>query len=45
VEEVLDELEAVRRTVSLLEDGDLALVIAVDVPGVLGVLAEMGATA
>jgi cyanophycin synthetase len=45
VEEVLDEAEAVRHTVALLEDGDLALVTAVDVPAVLQVLAEMGATA
>jgi cyanophycin synthetase len=41
---VIDEMEAVRETVAMLEDGDLALVIAVDVPAVLALLAEQGAT-
>jgi cyanophycin synthetase len=45
VEEVFDEGEAVRRAVALLEDGDLALVLATDVRAVLDQLGAMGATA
>jgi cyanophycin synthetase len=44
IEEVLEERAAVRRVVDALEDGDLGLILAVDVPGVLEELAAAGAT-
>jgi cyanophycin synthetase len=43
IEEVLDEYDAVRRALALLEDGDLALVLANDVRGVLDLLGAEGA--
>ena len=43
VETVLDEREAVQRAVDLLEDGDLALVVAVEVHTVLDLLKAQGA--
>ena len=45
IEEVLDEYDAVRRALVLLEDGDLALVLANDVRGVLDLLGAQGAVA
>ncbi|HEY0776938.1 MAG TPA: hypothetical protein VGD56_03130, partial [Gemmatirosa sp.] len=45
IEIVLDERDAVLRALEILEDGDLALVLANDVSGVLDLLAQRGATA
>lgn len=45
IEEVLEESDAVRRSLEVLDDGDLALVLANDVRGVLDLLAANGATA
>lgn len=44
-EQVLDERDAVCRALAVLDDGDLALVLANDVRGVLDLLGTMGATA
>jgi UDP-N-acetylmuramyl tripeptide synthase len=45
IEVVHDEAESVTRVMAMLEDGDLALVLATDVRAVLDQLGAMGATA